>query len=329
MSTKFTTNSLQSNPLSDKLREIFDEDRYFRHENIGKYLINGLGGTAEHLVLAQNTGDLVEAAKAAIANKKPYIVIAHGTGSLVSEIGFPGLVIINQTTNMVFPPDKSEAIVDSGVSNSELVNLLASRGYGGLEFLAGIPGTIGGAVATGAERHGQKVLSYVKEIILFMPEKEDGKVMTIKTSELPKRDNKLLFSSFESPPIILGVRLQLAKITEPEIMRRLKLVRKEIDVRNTFGRFGHYLYPEIISHDISLKDLMRLPLPKGIKIDHKNPDILYYSQINTPGEIRQAIEAVGDFMRQNGCTLEQAIVYLGYWPSREENSTDSTDTESF
>lgn len=311
------------------LEDIFTSQTYYRHELIGKYLVNGIGGIAEHLVIAENTGEVVSAAKAAISAKEPYIVIAHGTGSLVSHIGFPGLVIINKTNNIVCTVSSSIALVDSGVANAELVNVLATEGLGALEFLSAIPGTIGGAVATNASYGGKHILSYVKELIMFVADVDGGKVVSFSASDLPKNNRSLMFPKSENSPIILSVRLQLARIAQTEIMRRLSALRQQSKLqKETVTTVGYYCSPPVSKMGLPERELRSIGLPRGISFNKKDYNLLDFRGENTPDQIREALQTIGRFLRARDLVLDERLSYLGYWPGKEEDSI-TANTESF
>lgn len=314
--------------LHSRLGQIFQPEQYFRHVPVGQYLNSGLGGIAEYLVIANNTGELVAAAKAALAAHEPYLVIAKGTGSLVSHVGFPGLVIINQTSNIICSQTNSEVLVDSGVSNAKLVNTLASKGLGAVEFLLAIPGTIGGAVVTNAYYQTTAIRSYVKDIVLFVPSAAGGDVLTLSAAELSNQRGVRLFERAENSPIILSVRLQLASIAEVEILRRLALYGKTYQ-RNQRLKFalGYVVTPKL-AEVAGQKTLRVVTLPKGVRFGKDDLDILEFNATNTPEQLRQALTAITLQLREHGVVLEERLAYLGYWPSKEEDSTTS-NTESF
>src|SRR5665213_3545695 len=159
--------------FGESLRTAFGE-RYFSNELIGPFTRVGLGGVAEHLVIAETVEELIKAAQLAEQFGRPKAVLGTGSGVLVSDIGFGGLVIINQTDRLMFDVARSQVVVDSGVANDRLLNAAAARGLGGLEFLALVPGTIGGAVATNATVDDRQCLTSVRELILYISEEGVG-----------------------------------------------------------------------------------------------------------------------------------------------------------
>src|SRR5579864_591366 len=101
-------------------------DNFFENHLIRDYLTHGFGGVADYFVLARTTGELMEALKIAAGYQVPYAVIGQGTGTVVSEVGYPGLIILNRTETITFAEPGSQVVVDSGVRNEQLLNLAAS-----------------------------------------------------------------------------------------------------------------------------------------------------------------------------------------------------------
>ncbi|MCS7072182.1 MAG: UDP-N-acetylmuramate dehydrogenase, partial [Anaerolinea sp.] len=82
----------------------------------------------------------------------PVRVLGGGANVLVSDAGWPGLIIINDTRAVDF--DGSDVRVESGHGLMALARLCAARGLSGFEWAASVPGTVGGAIVGNAGAHG-------------------------------------------------------------------------------------------------------------------------------------------------------------------------------
>ncbi len=191
------------------------------------YTTMRVGGVADFFYQAKTMDDLVLALHTCFENEIPYLVIGSGSNIIVSDAGFPGLVIHNITTNMSFMLDKSQVIVDSGAIYARVVTEAAARGLGGIEYWFGLPGTIGGAVHNNAETWGHDMSEVVKQVTLMFPP-ENGKPDRIERVPVSwlnyqYRTSKLKYWQSESPkPVILTVTLQLQQQNKEEIMRKMK-----------------------------------------------------------------------------------------------------------
>lgn len=208
----------------------------------------GVGGVADYFYRAEKIDEMVGIVSYLSRNEIPYFILGGGYNIVVSDLGFPGVVIKNELRDIVFSGDHTEVIVGSGVDISRLLMDSASRDLGGLEFLIGIPGTIGGAVYGNAGAFGHAIGDFVKSVTILIPGK-GGEIPTPRqyvegTGPRPKgvgakiirhsqkwlefgnRTSRLKeFSKahpMENKPVILSVRLQLAQSKKEVILHKMQ-----------------------------------------------------------------------------------------------------------
>jgi UDP-N-acetylmuramate dehydrogenase len=124
--------------------------------SIGERTTYRVGGTVAALVTAGTLGDLGELAAFLRARSVPLLVVGRGSNLLVADDGFPGvaLVLEGEFESVALGP---ETVVAGGaVALPVLARQAATAGRGGLEFLVGIPGSVGGAVRMNAGGHGRE-----------------------------------------------------------------------------------------------------------------------------------------------------------------------------
>ena len=97
----------------------------------------------------------------------PYWIIGKGSNSLFDDRGFDGVVILNKISFIHFEDGKLH--VGAGYSFSLLGTQLAKKGWGGLEFASGIPGSVGGAVYMNAGANGQETADRLKAVGVIDP----------------------------------------------------------------------------------------------------------------------------------------------------------------
>lgn len=95
-------------------------------------------------MLVYSVRELCQAVKAARAAKIPYFIMGTGANILISDKGFKGLVILNQSGNFRF--SKSKLVAESGAVMSDLIAACQRQGLSGLEHYSGIPSSVGGAL---------------------------------------------------------------------------------------------------------------------------------------------------------------------------------------
>jgi UDP-N-acetylmuramate dehydrogenase len=120
-----------------------------------------IGGPARYLYRLQHIEDASALLQAAAKDHLPVLVLGGGSNILISDKGFPGLVILNQTQRIQI--NGTTVIADSGVKLSQLITETVHAGLTGLEYMVGIPGTVGGAVRGNAGIPGWEMKDFVIE----------------------------------------------------------------------------------------------------------------------------------------------------------------------
>ena len=135
------------------------QQRSRRNEPLSRHTTARLGGPAELLIVTQTTDELVEVCQRADEIEMPFVVLGGGANILVSDAGVRGLVIINRAKEIKFTARGVQARVevDSGANLITLARDCIERGYAGMEWAIGVPGTVGGAVVGNAGAHGADI----------------------------------------------------------------------------------------------------------------------------------------------------------------------------
>ena len=150
------------------------------------------GGAAEWFVIPETVEELK--AVLAVCRKAdiPWYVVGNGSNLLVSDKGFPGVIISTGKFDRL-EVNGTEITVGAGVMLSRLANTAYKAGLAGLEFAAGIPGTVGGACVMNAGAYGSEMKQVLKTVTVLTAE---GNVETLpaevlelgyRTSVIPKR----------------------------------------------------------------------------------------------------------------------------------------------
>lgn len=123
------------------------------NEPLSKYSSFRLGGAADLFLKAKTVDELAKAITIAKINKIPVFIMSGGTNLLISDEGFRGLVIKNETDRIRLVGIKGNNKIrsvfleaDSGVGVNRLVRYTLEQGLSGLEPFLGQPGSIGGAM---------------------------------------------------------------------------------------------------------------------------------------------------------------------------------------
>ena len=202
---------------SHDIKKMFASFTPKTHKAMDRYTSFRVGGPADLLVLPQTMEQVIALAKTAQKAGLPVTIIGGGTNVLISDKGIRGLVIIltrlKQEIEHTTPhpntdeesPDRICLTALAGERLGSLCSYAADSGLTGLEWAAGIPGTIGGAVMMNAGAFGIDMSQIVREIEIL-------NLATLETAVLP--GNNLQFSyrklALENS-IVLKVRLGLTK----------------------------------------------------------------------------------------------------------------------
>ncbi len=104
---------------------------------------------------ATNRHELVDIVELCWETDIPFTLLGGGSNLLVSDAGIRGLVVLNRARQVRFEEDAFPLQVwaESGANLGVIARMAAQRGFSGLEWAAGIPGTLGGAVFGNAGAH--------------------------------------------------------------------------------------------------------------------------------------------------------------------------------
>lgn len=130
-----------------------------------------VGGPADLLVIPQRTEDVEVCQQFAQEFRFPFTVIGNGSNLLVSDAGVRGLVVKMARGIKAWELTENILRVEAGALLPPLIWKLAKAGWGGLEFTAGIPATVGGATVMNAGANGECFGERVQEVVLLQPGK--------------------------------------------------------------------------------------------------------------------------------------------------------------
>ena len=142
--------------MLDDLRQRFGEGVLGR-EMLSRHGTFGVGGPADAWVTLTSEAALAELASLAADRGWPLMLVGNGTNILYADAGARGIVArLHSADWRIEEVDNEHALLtaDGGVDLPRLVNALAKEGLAGLEWGAGVPGTVGGAVVSNAGAGG-------------------------------------------------------------------------------------------------------------------------------------------------------------------------------
>ncbi|MDA3799532.1 MAG: UDP-N-acetylmuramate--L-alanine ligase [Kiritimatiellae bacterium] len=125
----------------------------------------GCGGNADFYADVDSEDSLKKVYEFATGNSLPLKFIGGGSNVLVSDIGVRGIVCrFIKAFAGIYCDGEGCIVVGAGVTNSSLVQYMNEKNYTGLEFLVGVPGTVGGAVTMNAGAFGSEIFDYIMSV---------------------------------------------------------------------------------------------------------------------------------------------------------------------
>lgn len=131
-----------------------------QHESLARYTSWRVGGEAKQLYRPSDADDLARFLQQ-LPETEPVLWLGLGSNLLIRDGGFDGTVIVTAGALQTIDVDGMTVKAEVGTYCSKLAKQAAKAGLKGAAFLAGIPGTLGGALAMNAGAHGSETWDFV------------------------------------------------------------------------------------------------------------------------------------------------------------------------
>ena len=286
--------------------EVLEQEPMARHTTFK------VGGPADLFVEPGSREEIRFALEAARRDQVPFFIVGKGSNLLVSDEGYRGMIlhIGTKMSQITVRDDLIEA--EAGAPLSKIARAAFEHGLTGMEFAAGIPGSLGGAVVMNAGAYGSEMKDILSEVDVFA---QDGSLLTIPADELALsyRHSCILDKGY----IVLAARIRLHP-GEPEAISRrmneLARARKEKQpleypsAGSTFKRPEGYFAGKLVQ-DAGLKGYA----VGGARISDKHSGFVINAGGANAEEIRSLIRQVQSKVNsQFGVMLEPEVRFLGF-----------------
>ncbi|MDP1822859.1 MAG: UDP-N-acetylmuramate dehydrogenase [Archangium sp.] len=141
-----------------------------RNEPLAPWTSVRVGGAAEALVKPASADSLQKVLAFASKEGIPLVILGGGANTLVGDLGVPGITL--KLASDYFPEEIAapRITLNAGSAIARIVTLMKQQQLVGAEFLAGIPGTLGGATAMNAGTKNGECMSVVEAVELATPD---------------------------------------------------------------------------------------------------------------------------------------------------------------
>lgn len=267
----------------------------------------GIGGIAAFYLDVFDVPSMQDAIRYAQKNKIPYVVIGKGSNVFFDTRGFKGLVICNK---LQFCQELSpgEFYAGAGYSFSLLGTMTAKNGFSGLEFAAGIPASVGGAVFMNAGAQSmdtQRFLAYVDFV------DEDGNLKRYDRSELSFGYRHSTFQSMKGA--IVGACFRLIPDTNARA-KQMQLLHYRIGTQPYQSKSAGCVFknPDCISAGALIEQMgLKGYSIGGAQVSEKHANFLINSQDATSDDFFHLINHIKSEAKiLHNIELEQEIRYI-------------------
>ncbi len=192
-----------SQALHESLRALLGQRALFG-EPMSRHTTWKVGGPAWCLCRVHSQREALAVIHAANKHGRPWKALGGGSNLLVADQGYPGVLLRLGGSLAGWSQDQDDLLVGAGLYLATVVKHSARLGLKGLEWAAGIPGTLGGAVANNAGAHQGQMSDLTQELTLLSQARE---IVRIKGGEAPAGYRR---RELPAGSLILAARLRLA-----------------------------------------------------------------------------------------------------------------------
>lgn len=195
----------------DSIRSFF-RGRIAEMEPLAPYTSMKVGGPAQLFLEPKDRDDLLSLAQFLREQTIPFMMIGRGSNMIVSDEGFPGAVIHLEPGLSRVSLVEGDVEAEAGARLTKLVDFCAQHGLQGLEWAAGIPGSVGGAVVMNAGAHGSEMKDHIVEVEAL----RGASVVTVRAEDAGFAYRTSAFTQ----DIVLSARFRLRSGDREQILRR-------------------------------------------------------------------------------------------------------------
>mgnify|MGYP001046276796 CR=1 FL=1 len=216
----------EAKPFYQELCRIVSRDGAVRQKEIMKnHTTFRVGGPAEYFVCPKDGQELAEVIALCRKENCPWFILGNGSNLLVSDKGFSGVVISMEEGFGDIRVEESLIVAGAGALLSQVARRACEAELTGLEFAAGIPGTLGGGAVMNAGAYGGELKDVLTWVRVLNGEGREEQ-LSVEDLELGYRTSSLQ----RSGAVVLEAGLRLTKGKKEEIkqkMEELAIARKE------------------------------------------------------------------------------------------------------
>lgn len=191
--------------------------------DLKKYNTYHIGGTAKYMVFPLDIDKLQKLIKYLNENNIKHMVLGNGSNVIFSENLYEGVIIRLEKFKDI-NIDDTKVRVSAGVMLPKLVQVCVNENLAGLEWAAGIPGTIGGSVAGNAGAYKSEIFDFIIDVTTISPE---GNIKVLKKEDIKYDYRYSEFKDKYKDYVIISVNIKLEKGDKEESLEIIERRRQK------------------------------------------------------------------------------------------------------
>lgn len=211
--------------FEQKLETLLGREKILYNEPMKKHTTFRVGGAVEYFLTPESVEEIQAVTELLKEYQIPFLTVGNGSNLLVGDKGMEGAVLHLGRNFNAISVEGTRVCAQAGALLSAIANRAAKEQLAGLEFAAGIPGSLGGAVAMNAGAYGGEMKQIIKSVTLLT---DDGRVETVGNEEMEFGYRHSIVQTGKY--MVLSAVLELAGGTETDIrmlMEELSKKRRE------------------------------------------------------------------------------------------------------
>jgi UDP-N-acetylmuramate dehydrogenase len=189
------------------------------NEPLAQYTSMKVGGPADYFLEPADREDLVALVHYCREHHFPAMVLGRGSNLLVSDDGIRGAVISLESALSGVYLDEEFVVAESGARMTKLVDFCIQNGFAGMEWAAGIPGTVGGGIVMNAGAHGEQMSDHLVDVEVI----REDQVVRVEKSQASFGYRSSVFRD----AVVLSGRFSFPRADRDALIRhRSELIRK-------------------------------------------------------------------------------------------------------
>lgn len=296
----------------DKLRQAAAGGSIRLDEPMSGHTTFRVGGPADYFAEPETAGELADVLALCRAEHMDYCVLGNGSNLLVGDKGYRGVIVALGSAWTGIKIEENRLTAGAGALLPALARRALQANLTGLEFAAGIPGTVGGAVVMNAGAYGSEMASVLACVTVLDPETGEVKNLTLPELELGYRTSSIA----KLGCVVLSAEMELqpgdgrkiaARMEELNMQRRAKQPLEYPSAGSTFKRPEGYFAGKLIQ-DAGLRGFT----VGGAQVSEKHCGFVINRGGATASDVMELCRAVRQRVQEQfGVELEMEVKILG------------------